>query len=125
MAVNLTGWLSGGSGLPTAVRGLRAAAAWRRIQDKPTSVTFRKPGGTTLAAQTVRVESADGASIASSAAGNAPVRGVVIFGVRDHATVTSTDVGEGYRFVLGGDEYTVIDVIETLGEVQAVAVAVG
>lgn len=121
-------WLGAGGDLaavPTETESERAARAWRRIQDKPTSVTFRKPDGTTLAAQSVRLESDNRASMAESAAGRAPVRKLILFGVRNHDTVTDTDMTEGYRFVLGNDEYKVVDIIETLGEVQGVAEAVG
>lgn len=104
--------------------GRRAALAWRRIQDKPTSLTFRKPDGTTLAAQTVRVEYDNSVSEPQSEAGPGATRKLVIFGVRNHDTVTDTDVKSGYRFVLNGKAHTVIDVVETIGEVQATAEAV-
>lgn len=99
--------------------GPRAALAWRRIQDKPTSLSFRKPDGSTVGAQTVRVELSESQQAAQSPAGAQTVRDVVIFGVRDHETVADTDVASGYRFVLNGKEYQVRDVVETLGEVQA------
>lgn len=125
MAVNVSAWLGSGGGTPTTQVQQRAALAWRRIQDKPSSIVFRKPNGVTLAAQTVRVEPGDGVGRAESPAGSAPVLSAVIFGIRGHATLANTDIGEGYRFVLAGAEYTVIGVTLTLGEVQATAQAVG
>ena len=110
---------------PTATEAQRAAAAWRRIQDKPTSVTFRLPGGSSLAAQTVRLESDSNASPSESVAGAAPRRRVVIFGIRNHATLTNTNMAEGYRFVYLNDEYRVMDIILTLGEIQGIAEAIG
>lgn len=98
---------------------LRAVAAWTRINQKPSSVAFKTRAGTVLAAQTVRIEYNSGAGEATSEAGKTPVRKLTIFGVKDHPTVTDTDIAEGYRFVLNGDEYRVIDTMLTLGEVQA------
>lgn len=103
----------------------RAANAWRRIQDKPSSVAFRKPDGTTLAAQTVRVEYDNRARVVESAAGAAPSRTLIVFGIRDHATLTDTDMAEGYRFVTGNDEYRCVDILLTLGEIQGVFEATG
>ena len=97
----------------------RAVLAWKRIKDKPTSVAFRKPDGTTLASQTVRVELSEFARDAASPAGSQTVRQAIVFGVRDHDTVTDTDVKSGYTFILNNREYRVADVVETLGEVQA------
>lgn len=103
----------------------RAVLAWRRINDKPSSVSFRTAAGATLAAQTVRLEHDSRASQPVSAAGPAAVRAVTIFGVRQHPTVTDTNVAAGYRFILDGEEYRVVDVVKTLGEVQAYCEAVG
>ncbi len=125
---SINAWLAAGgdlAALPTETEAQRAARAWRRIGDKPTSVTFKKPNGTTLAAQTVRLESDNSASLAESEAGAAPRRKLIIFGVRNHATVTDTDIAEGYRFISGNDLYRVVDIITTLGEVQGVAEATG
>lgn len=128
MTIDMSAWM-GASGdlaaVPTAVEAERAARAWSRILDKPTSVAFRKTDGTTLAAQTLRLESDNSATLAESEAGAAPRRKLVIFGVRNHATVADTDMAEGYRFVSGNDLYRVTDIILTLGEVQGVAEATG
>ena len=103
----------------------RAAAAWKRINDKPSSVTFKNRADTVLDAQTVRIEYDNRASETDSAAGRGPLRKLTIFGVKDHDTVTDTDIGEGYRFIYDGDEYRVIDVIASIGEVQASCEAIG
>lgn len=113
-----------GTPAPSLTASRRAALAWRRIQEKPTSVSFRTRTGV-LAPQSVRLESDSQTRPAQSAAGLAPARRVVIFGVRDHDTVSDTDIAEGYRFVYLDDEYTVLDVILTLGEVQGMAEAIG
>lgn len=125
MSVNIGSWLGAGGGTPTDKEGERAALAYRRIQDKPTSVAFRTPAGATLAAQMVRIESDTSASMAESAAGAAAKRKVIVFGIRNHATLPNTQVGEGYRFIWAEDQYTVVDVILTLGEVQAICEVVG
>lgn len=122
MSVDISAWL--GVGTPIGERE-RAALAWRRIQHKPTSVSFRTPAGVTLAAQQVRIESDTSATMAESVAGAGAKRKVIVFGIRNHDTLPDTQVGEGYRFVWAQDMYTVVDVIVTLGEVQAVSEAVG
>jgi hypothetical protein len=96
----------------------RAALAWRRINDKPASIRLKR-GATLLDAQTVRLEFAEGVSDPQSAAGAAAVRQVTMFGVAGHSHIDDTDVKRGDRFVTGGSEYQVVDVVETLGEVQA------
>jgi hypothetical protein len=133
MSVDLATWLSGTddpaedalAGLAARSEVARAAAAWRRIVDKPSSVRFRTPAGTTLAAQTVRLEYDNAVGQSEAASGLAAVRKVTVFGVRNHPTLGDTNVGEGYRFVLDGDQYTVVEVIKTLGEVQAIAEIAG
>lgn len=124
MAVDIGAWLSTGGGGPAGQAATRAALAWRRIQDKPTSVAFRTPSGSTLSAQSVRVENESSASPTMSAAGKSAARRVVVFGIKGHATEADTDVAEGYRFILGGDEYRVQSIVLTIGEVQAFAEAV-
>lgn len=103
----------------------RAAAAWRRIGERPTSVVFKTTAGVTLAAQTVRVESDNRPALVSSAAGVGSQMQIVVYGVRDHATVADTVMDEGYRFVLSGDEYRVTDIILQRGEIQGIAVRAG
>jgi hypothetical protein len=122
MPIDISAWL----GDTTAISETeRAALAYRRILDKPTSVVFKTAAGVTLAAQTVRVESDSIARPAMSAAGLAPVRRVVVFGIKGHATLADTNMAEGYRFVLGNDELRIVDIILTLGEIQGLAEATG
>lgn|SRR5690606_19675754 len=121
MSIDFGAWLADSAAISETAR---AALAWRRIKDRPTSVAFKKPSGTVLDAQTVRIEPLINAHLAQSAAGTAVVRRCIVFGVRNHATVADTDVARGYRFVSGADEYRVIDVITMPGEVQALAEAV-
>lgn len=120
--MNFNAWLNN----PVVIDATeRASAAWNRIAQKPSSIAFKNRAGTILDVQTVRIEYDSRASESTSAAGEAPVRKLTIFGVKDHATVTDTDIGEGYRFVLDGDEYRVIDTISPIGEIQASCEAVG
>lgn len=121
MGIDFGAWLADGAAISETAR---AALAWRRIKDRPSSVAFKPPSGSVLDAQTVRVEHLSGAGEPTSAAGAGAVRRCIIFGVRNHATVDDTDIAAGYRFVSGADEYRVIDVITTPGEVQALAEAV-
>lgn len=112
--------------LPTATVQQRAALAYRRILDKPTTVVLKTSAGVNRASQTVRIDSDNSASPAESAAGAAPKRKVVILGVKGHATLADTIIQEGDRFVHENDSYRVVDVIRSLiGEIQAVAEATG
>jgi len=127
VSILLSAWLGDAgdlAALPTAVEQDRAALAWRRINDKPSSVAFRTPAGVTLSAQTVRIESDSSTSSAMSEAGKATSRKIVVFGVRNHATQANTDIKEGYRFTVGNDEYRCEAVILTLGEIQGLFEAV-
>lgn len=112
----------------------RATLAWSRIQDKPSTVSFKTPDGSILAAQTVRVEVADRSSMSTGSVGNrssgisgmtGASRTCVIFGVINHDTVADTVMEEGYRFILNNDAYRVVDVIVTLGSVQGNAEIIG
>lgn len=103
----------------------RAAEVVRRIAIKPTVVVFRTPNGTRLAGQMVRVESDNTATPGESTAGSAPVRKVIVYGVRNHPVDPDTDMREGYVFVYEGDEYKCVDVITTLGEIQGIWEATG
>lgn len=126
--LNLSNWLSGthSTGSQRSAREQkRAAQAWRRINEKGTSVSFRTPTGATVGAQLVRIESDNTATASESAAGATAKRKVIVFGVRNHAVVADTDIKEGYRFVLLNDEYKCVDTILTLGEIQGVFEATG
>lgn len=99
----------------------RAADAWRRIQDKPTSITLVR-NGSDLAAQTVRLEY-DNTSNDTEAggAGKSSKRSLTVFGVKGHATVADTNILRSDRFAINGVKYQVIDVIYSIGELQAKA----
>lgn len=128
MTIDLSTWLGDAGDLaaiPTATTAQRAVLAWRRIQDRPSSVAFRTPAGVTLSAQTVRVEVSRNARTVDSAAGVGPVLRVVVFGVRSHPTQADTTIGEGYRFIQNGAEFRVVAVLTPPGEVQALAEASG
>jgi hypothetical protein len=153
---NFAAWLGNAGDLaanPTNTEAMRAVLTWRRILDKPSSIVFRTPAGSFLSAQTVRLETDSNASPAESAAGLAPRRRLVIFGVKNYpltevegdpmsglpigllltltysglaVTIADTIIEEGYRFILTNDEYRVVDVLPNLiGEIQAVAEATG
>lgn len=98
----------------------RAALAWRRISEKPTSVTIRRAGAP-LSAQTVRIEFSEASNQRKGASGEGAVRDVIIFGVRNHSDddIDDTDIKPGDRFVHLNVEYMVRDLVTTLGEVQA------
>lgn len=128
MTLNFSVWVGDGGHLaatPTVTEEQRAALAWRRINDKPTEVAFRTPAGVTLSAQMVRIEPDSVAGMATSEAGAGQVRKAVVFGVRNHATVTDTIMDDGYRFVLDGDEYRCVGILKTLGEIQGYFEATG
>lgn len=97
----------------------RAVDAWRRISDKPTSLTLKR-SSSTLPAQTVRVEF-DNAQNSETKGGTgfSSQRAVVVFGVRGHPTVANTDIQRGDLFALNGYKFRVLEVIYQLGEVQA------
>lgn len=103
----------------------RAVDAWKRISEKPTSVTMKQDDGTAVAAQTVRIEWDSTSSEAAGPGGQSSIRRGTMFGVRNHPTVTDTNVQRGNRFALNSYQYRVIDVLTTLGEVQARFEAMG
>lgn len=126
---NFAAWLgrntSALDALPVATIQYRAAKAWDHINDKPTTVAFRTSTGTTLAAQIMRLEWDNNASLSTSAAGAAPTRKLVIFGVRDHAVEADTVVAEGYRFVYLDDLYRITDITYKHGAIEAHAESSG
>lgn len=103
----------------------RAALAWRRISEKPTSITIRR-AGSSLGEQTVRIEFSEASNQRKGASGEGAVRDVIIFGVRNHSDddIADTDIKPSDRFVYLNVEYQVRDLVTTLGEVQAHAEAV-
>lgn len=126
--LNLSRWIDGTHKTPlqrTARAQRRAAAAWARINDKPTSVVLRPAAGANRIAQVVRIEWDNRAGTAQSDAGQTPRMNVIIYGIRGHATLPDTVIAEGDRFNYLGDQYTIQDVILQTGEIQGVAVAHG
>jgi hypothetical protein len=99
----------------------RAIDAWRRISEKATSVVFKTASGTSLPAQSVRLEYDSTASQSESAAGVGNKLKLIVFGVRGHPTVADTNIKKGYRFVREKREYEVMSVIVQTGEVQGIA----
>jgi len=100
----------------------RPTDAWRRINDKPTEITLKR-GSTMLDQQLVRVEYS---SSANEQVGENSIPGtltVTLFGVKNHPTVSDTDIQRGDRFVLENVEYEVMGVITTTGELQAISEA--
>lgn len=97
---------------------VRAALAWQRILDNPTSITLHRLG----TPQTVRIEyHAVRGREGDAATGSVAQQAVTVFGVQGHRTVTDTDIRRGDRFVLNDEEYDVVLVTSYPGEVQAVA----
>lgn len=103
----------------TIVAADRAARAWARIQDRPTSITVYRDS-IAQTAQTVRIEATNSrANIERRDAGEVSVLSIILFGVRGHATQADTDLERGDLFTYGGGQYRVIDVWRLPGEVQA------
>ncbi len=104
----------------------RAAEAWGRINEQPTTITIRR-GTETLDEQMVRVEYGDSArEDLDVRRGLNIVPGVqraVVFGVRNHPTVGDTDIQRSDRFVIEATEFEVVAVIPAPGEVQAICEA--
>ena len=121
----LENWLINSNDFDHDAESAQSILAYQRINDNPTSVSFRKPNGTTLDPQTVRIESYNTARETSSVATTGPARRVIIYGIRNHPTLTDTNIAEGYRFVHTNDEYRVIDTMLAPGEIQGIAEAVG
>ena len=119
---NLAKWLNSGNelaGLPIATTQYRAALAWRRINDNPTSVELRTLAGADLAAQTVRLDWDNSASMAQGEAGAAAVRKLTMLGVKGHATVADTVIEVGYTFKLNGESLRCVHVIPQIGQIEA------
>jgi hypothetical protein len=100
----------------------RAADAWKRIKDKPSSLVLVR-NKVSRDAQTVRVEISNGTAERGGNAGQSAMREAIVFGVRDHRdpSVPNTDIQRGDLFTLSGAQYRVMTVVHTIGEIQAVA----
>jgi|GEM_PF-2320589 len=118
---NITAWLVGNNA-PSASE--RAVLAWRRIQDKPTSITIKRDS-ITLPAQTVRIEYSESERLVMGEAnGASAVRDVVVFGIKTHPTLANTDLKYGDMFAFDGAIFRVVMTISTIGEIQAKAEAI-
>jgi hypothetical protein len=99
----------------------RAEDAWKRIQDKPTSITIVRGKTEELDPQTVRIEFDNTTNEITGSGGTIiSVQRGKVFGVRDHATVADTDIKKGDRFGIDGTVYRVLSVIRQTGEIQAI-----
>ena len=97
----------------------RAVDAWRRIQDKPTSIVIDRGRSGTIAAQTVRIENTSEFSANVTEVGRTARRRLTVFGIKDHPTETDTDIQKGDKFKVNGLIYQIADVIQPIGEIQA------
>lgn len=97
----------------------RAATAWTRILEKPTSVTIKRETGATIAAQTVRIEASNTVREIAATTGKSSSRDVIVFGIKGHPTLPDTDIRQGDRFAVAGTQYRVVDLVLTLGSKQA------
>ncbi len=116
--MDISAWLLDTVAIPEAER---AALALNRINDKPLIIVLRTAAGVNRAAQVLRVESDNSATPAESSAGATPKRKVIVFGIKGHATVADSIMAEGDRFIYAGDQYRIVDLILTLGEIQGIA----
>lgn len=127
MTLNLDSWLGISSGeLAVMSASERAVLEWRRISDRPSSIELTRGAGQTsvkLAAQTVRIESDNTATWRDGALVTQGVQKVVVFGVKDHPTITDTDIQRSDRFSIDGVIYEVISIMTPPGEVQAICEA--
>lgn len=115
---NINNWLTP-STAPQATD--RANDAWRRIQDKPSTVAVWR-GGSFHHSETVRVEWGNNTNVMPSTTSPNTVTSiteVIVFGINGHATLTNTDIVEGDEIALSGEVYQVKDVLITIGELQA------
>lgn len=102
---------------------VRAVRAWNRINDKPTSIVVKR-NGTIMAAQTVRLEYAQGGLMESTNIGSVGSQSVTVYGILSHPVAANTDIKIGDRFVYGGKEYEIKSTIITIGEIQGQAEAI-
>jgi hypothetical protein len=111
---NVNNWTAGSDSAAS-----RAEDAWNRIQEKATSVVIRR-AGVALAAQTVRLEMDDAFVSRTGANTDIAEQKIVVFGVRNHATITNTDIQRKDRLTAFGAQWEIELVIVQTGEVQGV-----
>lgn len=120
--LNFAAWLTE-NGIDLDTPQIRAAAAWKRIQDKPTTLSLLNR----VSSVTVRVEYDSGSSDRLGETANTAVQRVWLFGIRDHETLPDTDLKRGDEFELtegGYKRVRVVDVIAQTGEYQFIVEAV-
>lgn len=83
------------------------------IADKTTSITVTR-GGSTLSAQTVRIEEQRGKGQVTTSAGQVYQVDAVILGYKSHPTITDTNLLPGDRFAVSGIRYEVIILVPGL-----------
>lgn len=122
MTLDFSSWLGSSSDF-TPDAAVRAVAAWSRIQDKPETITVYR-NRVAQAEQTVRIEyNTETRETAGDSGGTSSMRLLVVFGVKDHPTVADTDLKRGDLFTHEDTDYRIVNVITTMGEVQARAEA--
>lgn len=116
---SLDGWLTGSADSDIVVlpAAQRAALAWRRINDRPSSVVLIR-AGTPLAAQTMRIEFDNSSSMVNGTLVRTGVQRLTLFGVKNHPTIADTNIQRGDRFNLGLAQYEVKSVLTPPGETQ-------
>lgn len=102
-----------------------ADRAWNLIQGNPASITINRRGNL-LSAQTVRVETSNAQVERKGESGAmAVLRDAVVFGVRNHETVTDTNIKRNDLFEYDGQDYRVMDVNQVVGGIQAHCEVIG
>lgn len=97
---NLDNWA--GAGMATALGELVAL--------KSTSITVKR-GATTLAAQTVRLETLSGSRQMMGAGNVVHQIDAMVLGYKNHPTIADTDLQAGDRFAAAGVAYEVVSVM--------------
>lgn len=99
---------------------LRASRVWALIQRNPTSITLKR-GSSTLSAQTVRIEISNSGGTERSAESSAVSgeRMAIIYGIRNHATLSDTDIQTGDMLAINGEAHRVTSVINVPGGIEA------
>lgn len=119
----LNDWL--GTGTEEIDPQSRAVDAWKVIQRSPHTITIQR-GGSDLSAQVVGIEFDNQSGMqgeVAGAGGKSARRSCIVFGVKDHPSITNTNILRGDKFRLNGTDYRVVQVITPPGEVQATAEA--
>ncbi len=97
----------------------RAVSAWRMISRKPTVIAINRRSGAVVASQTVRIEYEQRQIERQGMTTTSERNKVTVFGVRNHPTITDTDIQEGDEFVYNQSAYVVMSLSWYSGEVQA------